>query len=350
MRFIQSFLSVAIVALLFIACDPSGKEVPLGAYEKGVFIINEGAFGANDGEVYHYEPTTGVLQANIFESQNGRPFAGLVQDLVIEDDKIFLVANTGKIEVVEDKTFKSISAFGANFNIPRSLKVANQKLYISDWGPYDANWDSPNSFVAVVGNINSGTIEKKISVSSQPEKMMVIGNRLLVACAAAKKLDVINLTTEEVISSLAVEGSPFRFLEHQGKTFLYAFDDSNVYFHEILTTNFTIARTTKIALSGATSNVTLGENGDVYVVTSTGWPEYSDAVAKVSLSNSSVISAKFYSGSGFYGIGFNAARKEIYLANNNAFQGNGTVLILNVNGQVAKTLNVGRGPSGFVFR
>jgi DNA-binding beta-propeller fold protein YncE len=350
MRFIQTFFLATLTGLLFIACDPSGKEVPLGAYEKGVFILNEGAFGANDGEVYHYDPASNVMQANVFETQNGRPFAGLLQDLVIEGDKIFLVANTGKIEILEEKTFKSIIAFGANFHIPRSLVVANQKLYISDWGPYDANWENPNSFVAVVQNINSGTIQKKINVSSQPEKMMVVGNRLLVACSAAKKLEVIDLNSEEVISSLAIEGSPFSFFEFQGKTYLYAYDDLNVYFHEILTTNFSIVRTIKIAISGATSSLTLGDNGEIFVVTSTGWPTYNDSIVKISLANSSILSSNFYSGSGFYGIGYDAARKEIYLANNNGFQGNGTVLILNPNGQAVKTLNVGRGPSGFVFR
>jgi DNA-binding beta-propeller fold protein YncE len=90
--------------------------------------------------------------------------------------------------------------------------------------------------------------------------------------------------------------------------------------------------------------------GRFIVVTSTGWPTYNDAVVKISLANSSLLSSNFYSGSGFYGIGYDAARKEIYLANNNGFQGNGTVLILNPNGQAVKTLNVGRGPSGFVIR
>jgi DNA-binding beta-propeller fold protein YncE len=350
MRFLTSFLLAALVALVFVACDPSGKEVPLGAFEKGVFIINEGAFGANDGEVYHYEPVSGTLTANLFESKNSRPFAGVLQDLVIDDGKIYLVANTGKIEVLEEKTFKSTAAFGANFNIPRSLKVANKKLYISDWGPYDANWESPNSFVAVVENINQGTIQKKISVSSRPEKMMLVGNRLLVACSAAKKLEIINLSTEEVISSLTVEGSPFSFLEYQGKTYLYSFDDSNVYFHEILNTNFTITRTIKIAVSGATSNLALGDNGEVYVVTSTGWPTYNDAVVKLSLLNSSVISANFYTGSGFYGLGYDMKNKQIYIGDNNAFQGNGVMIILNAEGKVIQQLNVGRAPSGFIFK
>ena len=101
--------ALALITLLF-SCDPGADERPLGKYDSGILLMNEGAFGANDGEVFHFDPSSGTLSQNIFEQENGRPFAGLLEDMVLEDDRLYLVANTGKVEIVNPGTFKSIGA------------------------------------------------------------------------------------------------------------------------------------------------------------------------------------------------------------------------------------------------
>ena len=55
-------------------------------------------------------------------------------------------------------------------------------------------------------------------------------------------------------------------------------------------------------------------------------------------------------GTGFYGIGYDQARQEIYVANAKGFQGNGEVTIYTKEGKEIKTLEVGRGPSGILVR
>ncbi|WP_373495220.1 DUF5074 domain-containing protein [Aquiflexum sp.] len=174
------------LALCAVSCTDDGPEIPLGEFEKGVLIINEGAFGANDGEVYHYDPVSGDIKNDIFESKNGRPFAGLIQDIVELEDRMYLVANTGKVELVDPKDFASLGAVDADLVNSRSLAVANQKLYISDWGPYDPSFQNPDSYIAVVNGLNGGTVSEKIPVPSRPEGLIVAGNFLYVACAAAK--------------------------------------------------------------------------------------------------------------------------------------------------------------------
>ena len=338
------------LTLFTVSCSEDGPEIPLGEFEKGVFIINEGAFGANDGEVYHYDPASGDIKNDIFESKNGRPFAGLIQDLVESEGRMYLIANTGKVEVVDPKDFESLGAVDADLNISRSIAVANQKLYISDWGPYDGDFNSPESYVAVVNGLNGGTVSKKIPVLSRPEGLIVAGNFLYVACAAAKKLQVISLATDAVTSSQDVEGTPSKLKVIDGRLYLFARDAGHIYFHEINRNNFNIQSTIKIPLANATSNFAIGDGGDAFVITSTGWPDYNDAIAKVSLNSATVVNPALFTGSGLYGIGFHPASKEIYIADNNGFQGNGTVIVINGSGQTVKTLNAGRGPSGFLFK
>jgi len=341
---------MAFLLLLFISsCMDDTPSIPLGEFEKGVLIMNEGAFGANDGEVFHYDPTSGEIKSSIFESKNGRPFAGLIQDMVAAEGRLFLVANTGKVEVVDRRDFSSMGAVTSGLDISRSLVVANQKMYISDWGAYDANFNSPDSYVAVVENLNGGEVSKKIPVSSRPEGMFVAGDQLLIACTAGQKLDVVPLNTEEKTKSLEVTGRPTLFFEEGGRLYLYARDGENVYFHEINRSLAEITGTITVNLPLSTSNFALTDNGEMLIITSTGWPDYNDAIAMVNISSGQVLNGAIFTGSGFYGIGFHKAREEIYVADNNGFQGNGTVIILDRDGQQQKTFLAGRGPSGFKF-
>lgn len=311
--------------------------------------MNEGAFGANDGEVFHYDPSSGEIKANIFESKNGRPFAGLLQDMVAAEGRLYLVANTGKVEIVDPRDFASMGAVSSGLDISRSIVAANEKLYISDWGPYDANFNSPDSYIAVVESLNGGEISQKIPVSSRPEGMFMVGNQLLVACTAGQKLDVISLNTDEKTKSLEVAGRPTGFFEAEGRLYLFARDGENVFFHEINKSSVEVIGTVTVNLPLSTSNFALMGNGEMLIITSTGWPDYNDAIARVSLSNGQVLNASVFTGSGLYGIGFHKDRGEIYVTDNNGFQGNGTVIILNKEGQQQKTFVAGRGPSGFKF-
>lgn len=339
-----------LLSFIFLSCVEEGPQLPLGAFEQGVLIMNEGAFGSNDGEIYHYDPASNETKANIFESKNGRPFAGLIQDMVESEGRLFLVANTGKVEVVDPRDFASIGAVIENLDISRSLVTADQKMYISDWGPYDADFNSPDSYVAVINGMDGGEVSKKIQVSSRPEGMFVVGNQILVACGAERKMDIISITSEARTKSLEVVGTPTRFFEHGGKLFLYARDSENVYFHEINRSNSGIIDTISFGLPLATSNFALGDNGELLIITSTGWPDYNDAIARVSLPERRVLNEEVFTGSGFYGIGYHSGLKEIYVGDHNNFQGNGTVLILDQNGQQLRTLAAGRAPSGFLFK
>ena len=352
MKNLRLHLPLLWLALIVAACNTTDQieSPPLGEFEKGVLIMNEGAFGVNDGEIFHYDPSSGVVKGDIFRGKNLRPFGGLIEDMLEAEGRIYLVANTGKVEIVDQKDFGILGGVSLGLNISRSLVAVNQKLFISDWGPYDASFNNPDSYVAVVNDLNGGPIAKKIPVSSRPEGMIVAGNFIFVACTSAKKLEVISIASESVAASVLVEGSPSRFLDIEGRLFLYATDDNNAIFHEINPGNYTIVRTIKIPLANPTSMVTLGEGSEAYIITSTGWPDYTDAVAKVSVNNAQVINNAYYTGSGLYGIGFKVEGKEIYVAENNGFQGNGSVSILNASGQKVKSLTVGKGPSGFIFK
>lgn len=351
MKTIQS-IKILFLACIFAAysCTEKNIEQPLGAYQTGILILNEGAFGANDGEIYHLEPASGFLKANVFETVNNRPFAGLLQDIVIESERTYLVANTGKIEIVNSGDFKSRGAIVAELNQPRSLVVNGSKLFISDYGPYDANYNTPDSYVAVVNSLDGGIVSKKIKISSKPKDLFAVGKNILVAGSEEQEIHVIDVQSETLSQTIEVLGDPNQFFNLGSQLWVFAPAAQKAYFHRISTTDFKIMETVSVDIAGATGKMTLGNDAIIYFLTSTGWPDYEDTVAKISLTNTSQNQSNFITGSGFYGVGFDPNRRELYLANAKGFQGNGDVTSYDESGKKLKTLDVGRAPSGFKVR
>ena len=340
----------ALVLLVFaFSCNDNREEAPLGKYDTGVLIMNEGNYGSNDGEVFHLDPGTGTLTKDIFELENGRPFAGLLEDMVLEEGRLYLVANTGKVEIVNPGDFKSVGAVIGDMDQPRSLATASGKLFISDYGPYDASYNTPDSYISVVSGLDGGTVKKKIEVSNKPEDLFANGKFVWVAGSEEGKIEIIDADAETVAKTLEVGGSPVLFFEQSGEVWVYSYDSEKVYFQSLNLTNQTIKEVTSFDVPNAMGKIAFGEDRKIYILTSTGWPNYEDAVAVVSLADGGV-GLDWTTGSGFYGIGYDKARQEIYLANSNAFQGSGTVTVFQKDGTEVAEMEVGRGPSGFLFR
>ncbi|MEB2778218.1 surface layer protein [Algoriphagus sp. D3-2-R+10] len=348
MKLKQLLWASALLSISF-ACSDSGEEKPLGKYNNGILIMNEGSFGTNDGEVYHLNPNTEELLPNIFEAENLRPFAGLLEDMVLEGNRLYLVANSGKVEIVDPANFKSMGAVAAELDQPRSLAVNGSKLFISDYGPYDENYGTPDSYVAMVNGLDGGVVSNKIEVSNKPEDLFSYGNFIIVAGSEENKIEIIDVTQEAVISTLDLDASPRQFYEEDGLLWIYAVAADEVKFYTLNLSNLTLGTTYTVPVSDATSRIAFDGDDEMYVLTSSGYPDYNDAVVSIDIEGSNVTATELMTGSGFYGIGFDDERDHIYVSNSNAFQGNGTVTVLSETGSVVRTFEVGRGPSGFLI-
>jgi len=330
------------------ACSESGEEKPLGKYDNGILIMNEGNFGTNDGEVFHLNPNTEELLPAIFEEENLRPFAGLLEDMVLEADRLYLVANTGKVEIVNPADFKSSGAVASDLDQPRSLAVNGNKLFISDYGPYDADYATPDSYIAVVNGLDGGVVKTKIPVSDKPQDLFSFGNYIFVAGSQEKKIEIIDASQEKVITTINLEASPQQFYEEDGILWVYATTADNVIFYTLNLNTLALADSYSVAITDATEKIAFDNNDEMYILTSSNYPDYNDAVVAVKFENGLGIAKEIMTGSGFYGIGHDDDRDEVYVANANGFQGNGTVTILSETGSVIRSFEVGRGPSGFL--
>ncbi|WP_192348326.1 YncE family protein [Algoriphagus sp. Y33] len=348
MKLKQLLWASALLSVSF-GCSDSGEEKPLGKYDNGILIMNEGSFGTNDGEVFHLNPNTEELLPNIFEAENSRPFAGLIEDMILEGDRLYLVANTGKVEIVNPGDFKSRGAVAAELDQPRSLAVNGSKLFISDYGPYDDNYGTPDSYIAVVNGLDGGVVSKKIAVSNKPEALYSHGNYILVTGSEENKIEIIDATQEAVITTIDLDASPKQFYAEDGILWIYATTSEEVIFYTLNLSSLTLGNTYSIPVANATKSIAFDGDDEMYILTSSGYPAYNDAVYSIDIQGNTATAMELMTGSGFYGIGYDDNLDQIYVANSNAFQGNGTVTVLSETGAVIRSFEVGRGPSGFLF-
>ena len=130
---------------------------------------------------------------------------------------------------------------------------------------------------------------------------------------------------------------------------MFCYDAQKVYFVSISKSGLSQKGIRTFPVAQATGRIAKGDTDTFYLLTSSGWPDYKDGISLVSL-GAGILTTDWKKGSGFYGIGFDPKKQQIYLANAKGFQGNGEVTVFQKSGAEVSKFTVGRGPSGFLFR
>ena len=340
-------------AALFMAC--STETVPsfsAPTYDKGVLIVNEGNFLSGDGEISHYDPDTEVLTNNLYQEANGVVLAAYIEELRIFGEKAYIVGNsngTAKVVAVDKASFAETGRV-EGLEIPRNLAVAGNRLFIADWGNYDdqGNYTNPNSFIAVT-DINGGDVLEKIAVSSRPQSIVEYKGDIFVACQDGKEVIKINPSAMEIVARQTYPGIPQEFLLHEGKLMLYSISDQKIYLNEV--NPATLQPAGQVYDIPNASQLLLDGDGEVIVLTSEFSSDYSfteNQILRFPLSGAGDITPVFQ-GKNLKGIGMDKAKQQLYISDDNGIQGNGTVIITDMEGEEINKLEVGRVPAKFHF-
>ncbi len=109
-------------------------------HDAGLFIINEGNFGAGNGSVSFFNPASGEVENGIFYAANSRPPGDIPMDIVFSDETAYItVNNSGKIEVVDLEDFESENTL-TGFSSPRRAAIVEDKIYVSDLESTNLSW------------------------------------------------------------------------------------------------------------------------------------------------------------------------------------------------------------------
>lgn len=349
MKHILKMLMVTLVVVHIYGCNPDDNVMPAGKYENGVLIINEGNFTDGDGSVSFYNPDTEDIHLKIFKEENGRPFGGLLQSVTVHNGKAYLIDNLGsKIEVVEAGSFKWETTISEDLSLPRFFAAIDNKAYVSNWGPYAPDFTSPDSYIAVI-DLDNMKVIKKIDVNSAPEGIIVVGEKLFVSSQTTSEISIIDTGTDTITGTIPVGFGPAHFVtDSQGRIWV-ACTGGVLYAINPVTEEIAAS----VEIENLTGRISINQNTQsIYLLTSTWAPDYSYTENEVVTLNTGSPDEvrKIFATRNLYGLGVDSASGVIYLANSNAFLGNGTIIKINPEGTETGNFPAGRGPNGFVFR
>jgi len=359
----QWLLVVVLVALLA-ACNNDGDGDDMGGngadsvgldLSEGVLIINEGNFTQANGEISFYSFDSMAVFNRLFNAANAPTvLSAVIQDVHIDNNRAYIVdTKGGKVEVVNAQTLESVGAVTQGLTNPRYMVTVNGKGYVSCWGPFDADFNNPDSYIAVI-DLATLTVETTIETPDRPEHLLVNNNLVLATCTVNGTLigvNPANNTIEQTVNLFL--GASGMVLDAPSNSLWVvatfgALQQVNLNDYEVVQT---------IQLTGlAPSGRIVQHEGSRTAYFSTSvfnadFTETSNSIYTVDLAAGTASTQPFLSGTNWGGLGVDEETNALWIGDNRAFQTDGAVNIYNINGgSLRETLEVGGiGPNQFIF-
>lgn len=357
-RFNQFLTCVILISVFFISCQKENSDNQLTAgLLHGAFISNEGLYGAGNGSVTYFNSDSDKVTSNLYYQANGRQAGDVVQSFCVFENKGFLaVNNSGKLEVLDMKTFKTLGVIAATY--PRYfLPVDSTKGYLTN-GIYGGVY---------VVDLKNYKITNTIAVGAEPENLIRAGNYVYVAngnYGNDNTVSVIDMSTDKVVKTITVADGTVNLVADandnvwvlcQGKvvydaswTKIVSETDSKL----VCLTNNQISKSFVIGHTGDGFNpVSLALSQDKKTI----YFAEKDGIYQVPVSSTSIpvkpFIPTFTTSYSFTpnAVGVNPANGDIYVLQANGYSANGKAYVFSKSGVLKTSFDTGIGPNGVIF-
>ena len=354
MNFKKLFFATIIGSFLFTSCtDDDSPETPLGDYDNGVLILNQGGFGNGNASLSYLSNDLNTFQNNIFALVNPTVTLGdTAQDVGFYNNLAYVVLNgSNKIEIINRYTLAHVATISTGLSNPRYIEFARGKGYVTNWGNGGSTSDD---YIAVL-NLTTNTVSTTIPVAEGPERIIEENDKLYVAHAGGygygNTISVINTTTDTVQTTITVGDVPNSLEEEDG--YLYVICGGKAAWTgtetlgklvKIRLSNNTVTSTIDFPIGQHPSNLEIENNSLYYTVDS--------EIYKKTLSATSLPTAALFSttSQGVYGVySFAVENNKIYVGDATDYSSNGKVYVYSFDGDLLADKTVGVIPAGFYF-
>lgn len=348
MNLLKRITYVLIATLILASCSSDDDNVePLGDYEFGFFVTNEGPFGTGTGTVTFISNDFTNVDQTIFNDVNNSDLGNIVNSMGFRGENAYIIANNShKIEVVNRYTFESIATITEGLDNPRHFAAIGTKGFVSNWGD---PFNNDDDFIAVI-DLNTNTVVASISVDFGPEKMVINDDKLYVAHQGGygqnNIVSIIKTDTNALTSAIVVGDVPNSMIVSGNSLWIlcggnpdYTGNETNGSLVKLNMNNQVIVQTLDFELTQHPNGLTkddinfyYGLNGAVFSM------EESDT----SLPTESIIDGSFYSMTAHQGI--------LFATDAGDFTSNGTLKIYDLsNNSEIESIEVGIIPGGVYF-
>lgn len=356
MKLLPVFLAMA---SLFTSCSTNDDDdlYPSELVE-GAYVVNAGFFSNDAASITKFDYETDQITEYYDQLQNeGAGMTSAPQSVFVEDDKLFVAGNTPDRILVYNPLWVGTDTITTNVARPRYFASSGDYLYVSCWGE-SPDWSAmPNTYILKY-NMLTGTSEK-ISLAGGPEGIVVANGKLYAALNYVNKIAVMNLSTKAItyIETGAVSSSMVKDANNNVYVALISSYSSPTTETGLGVINTTTDALTRYALSDvSTSSATtlaLSKDGSkVYVVAAaydTNW-NLAGGVQVFNTSTKAFESTPLISGvTGINAVEVNPENGDVYVLVSTGGASKGEMKIYSSAHSLKGTKTVGANPSGVVF-
>lgn len=355
MKFSKLVVTALVSTFFFVSCtdDNDTIDVPLGNYDNGLLILNQGGFGKGNASVSYLSDDFVTQQNNIFSLVNPTIILGDTgQDIGLYENLAFIVLNvSNKIEVVNRYTMKHVATVSSGLKNPRYIAFSNGKAFVTNWGDGGSAVDD---YVAVL-NLSTYAVSSVIPVAEGPERIIEKNSKLYVAHEGGygygKTISVINGSTNAVSTTIAVGDVP-KSLKVSNDV-LYVLCGGKPSYSGAETAGSLV----KISVGNNTVNSTINfpaktHPSNLELVLSDFYYSINSDIFKSTMTASSLPSTPLFSttAQGVYGVySFAVNNGKIYVGDAGDYSSNGKIYVYSTTGSLEKNYTVGVIPVGFYF-
>ena len=284
-----------------------------------------------------------------------RPLAAIFQSMTFHNQKGYIIDSNGRIEIVNESDMTSAGTINSGLDLPRYFAGFSKYGYVSDWGPYDDNWASPESKIIVL-DLETMQVTKTLETPSRPEAIMAIDEMIYVANSATNLITIYDPVSNTLQDSIVVNNGPTQFVLDKNMDLWVVSTGAYISggaLEQIDVSNGEVIKTIDISGTFPNGRLAINGGGDMLFFMGEKWAmdfSYTENnVFKASIdrpeSYSEIIAER-----NLYGLGVDPVHDEVYISDAVYFQGNGMVYTYDFSGNKLDEYGVGRGPRDFVFK
>ncbi len=192
------------------ACEKTKIDENTGAFDKGIFVVNEGQFMHGNASLSFTDEKLSQVENDIYKSVNHVDLGDQAQSIGFAGDNAYIVVTgSNKIEVTKANTMEKVVTIASGLTNPRYFEtISSSTALVSCWGDPSVTTDD---YLAIV-NTNSNEVTGQIPVELGPEKMVKNTDYLFVAHQGAwgtnHKVSVYDLILKQITNVITVGDRP----------------------------------------------------------------------------------------------------------------------------------------------
>jgi len=356
MRIQKLPFALMLSTILFFSCESDSNtpiDTPLGDYDNGVLILNQGNFGQNNSTISYLSNDFETFQANAFNAVNpGIQLGDTAQDLGFYEEKAYVVLNNSdKIEIFNRYTLAPIATISQGLNNPRYIAFANGKAFVTNWG----DGMNPNDDYVAVFSLADNSFLQNIPVVEGPERIVAHDSKLYVAHKGGfnfnNQISVLNAASNQVQTTLQVGDVPESMVVHNQLLYVlssglpaWSGTETAGNLKVINLSNLTENATFTFSTNEHPNHLKIYNNQLFYTLDA---EVFATNLNFTALPTTPLIEMN---PQGVYGIyGFEVHNNQIFVADAADFNSNGKIYVYNLTGQLLHERTVGVIPTGFYF-